>query len=67
MTGEVRLDGGNYGKMAFQAGPIHQNQATRRLRREKLQWWCNQDTINIDLKAIWEMSVNTTNRPEVRA
>ncbi len=31
---EVRLDGGNYGKMAFQARPTHQNQATGRLRRE---------------------------------
>ncbi len=33
-AGEVRLDGEEYGKMAFRARPTHQNQAIGRLRRE---------------------------------
>jgi len=33
-AGEVRLDGGKYGKMAYRARPTYQNQAIGRLRRE---------------------------------
>ena len=33
-AGEVRLDGGKYGKMAFRAQLTHQNQTIGRLRRE---------------------------------
>ena len=32
--GEVCLDDGNYGEMAFRARPTHQNQATAQLPRE---------------------------------
>jgi hypothetical protein len=33
-AGEVRLNGGKYGKMTFRARPTQQNQAIGRLRRE---------------------------------
>ncbi len=33
-AGEVRLDGGKYGKMASRVRPTHHNQAIGRLRRE---------------------------------
>ncbi len=33
-TGGVRLDGGNYGKLAFRARSNHQNLAVRPLRRK---------------------------------
>ncbi len=35
-TGRVRLDGGNYGKLAFRARSNHQNLAVRPLRRKKI-------------------------------
>ncbi len=33
MTGEVRLDDGKYGQMAFRTRPTHQNRAIGQLRR----------------------------------
>ncbi len=33
-AGQVRLDGGKYGKMAFRSRPTHQNQAIGRQRRD---------------------------------
>ena len=37
---EVRLDGRNYGKIAFQARPTHQNRATGRLRGDNYSIGC---------------------------
>ena len=55
--GGVCLDGGNYGKIAFQARPTHQNQATGRLRRENhYNGRRNLGMIAMNLEVIWEMS-----------
>jgi len=37
---EVRLDGRNYGKIAFQARPTHQNRSTGRLRGDNYSIGC---------------------------
>ena len=57
MTGEVRLDGGKYGEMAF-LGTANSPKSGHRMAAggKPLQLRRNLSMIAMDLKAIWEMS-----------
>ncbi len=56
--GEVCLDDGNYGEMAFRARPTHQNQAVGMPAEGKpFQRRCNLGMIDTNLEVIWEMPV----------
>ncbi len=55
-VGEARLDGGNYGKIAFQARQLTNSGYRTAAEGKPLHWRCNSGMIAMDLKAIRDMS-----------